>query len=319
MSKILAILKELGTALGVPTDKLNSLIEGKEEKDIEEGEVTKLYNDAVRSKLDTISRNAAFDKKKVQDEAYKAAERKIKETLEATIKERFDLSDSSADNLDALIDDAVGKIVKAPGKKAADLTDDDVKKHPVYVLLEKRLQKEVKEAKDAGETAVNALKEQYEGEKVFGEVSDSALAAFKALNPVLPDDPKKAEGRLGLVKKLLGEYKYQKVENEIIILDKDGNVLEDELKNKIKLDAHVKTLTDPYFDFKIAEERKAPNGGSGGNGGNQGGEGSTMKYTGALPKSKQEVVKMVNDEKIPLEHRLEISDWADKNAASLTD
>lgn len=315
MSKILAILLEHGKALNIPDEKLEKLktaIENKEDGDINESEIQSILGEGLRSKLDVVSRNAEVAKNKAKDDAYKAAERKVKGEIETLIKTTSGLSDLQSETLEDLVSEAFGKLTTSGGKgKGGDLTDQAVKTHPLYIQLEKAKQDELKRLKEEYDTKISEIQDGVEFEKTFSEVSVLALKHFDALNPVLSSDETKAKNQRKMVVDMLSsEYKFKKVDDTVIILDKDGNVVEDQYKNKMSLEALVKQKTEPFFDFKKAEERKSPNGGNAGGNGNQGAPG--LKYTGKLPTNKQELASMVLDEKIPIDQRIELRDWGAK-------
>lgn len=308
MSKFLSILNDLAKGLNV-SDKIKPLLEGKDEKDLDVEAIRKVIVEGQNEQLTILGRNHQVELNKKKDEAYKSAERKIKGDIQQQLKDKFSL-ESDSDQLDDLIDEVQTKLTKTAGK-GDKLTDDDVKKHPVYVNAEKQWQKQAKEAKDSGEKALNDFKAQVEGEKVFGDVSKEALSIFDKMNPVLSSDAGKAAKQREMVTRMLSDYKYERIDGVTVITDKNGNVVEDNLKNKVTLEAHVKSLVEPYFDFNVADPRKAPNGGNGGNGGSGGPGAGAMKYTGTLPKTKEEAAAMVVDGNISLEHRQEIQAYAD--------
>lgn len=318
MSKLLAILLELGTAMKVPKEKLTPLFEDKDgnaltEDSVDTKALEKLLKDAHREALSTVSQNMTFDKKKVQEEAYKSAERKLKSEIESVIKDKFDLDDTTAEKLEDLIDEAATKTTTS-GKKG-EISDSDVKTHAAYVQMEKQYKKQIAEQSKAHTEALTTLETTHKREKAFGTVSNKGLELFDSFKPVLSADAEKAKNQRAHVAKLLSEYEYDEVEGETIIM-KGGEVLLDEMKNKVTLEDHVKNLTSPIFDFQVSNPKGSPNGGQGGQNGSEGGQRGAMKYTGVLPKNMKEVVSMVNDEKIPLDNRVEIQAWADAQGES---
>ncbi len=304
---------ELGKAFNIPEDKLTALIsEDTKPEDLKSDELTKLFNDAYRDKMSSIMKTHELDKKKSKDEGFKAAERTVKTDVEKLIKEKLKLDEADAETLEDLLDTVATKFAERPSKKAAELTDDDVKKHPAFIQAEKGWKTQLKKAQDDGEKAVNDLKAGYAKEQAFGTVSKDALAFFDELKPILSQDPAKAARQRESILERLKGYDFEIVDG-VTVISKDGTVLEDDLKNKVSLKSLVKEVADPYFDFQVADSRQAPNGGAGGNnpgGGNGGNAG--LKYTGALPKTQQELLSISADDKIPLEQRQELMTWGEK-------
>lgn len=312
--KLLAILLELGKHLNIPQDKLDSLVKDKQESDIDADALKSLYNEGLRVKLDAVSRNVQFDEKKVKDEAYKAAERKIKNTTEQLIRDTFDISDE-AENIEALVQLASEKSTSKGAGKKGEITEADVETHPTYVKMVKDYKKQIDTLKESGTKALEDLKAEHEYSNTFNTVAKKGLEIFDNMKPVLSSDPDKAAKQKGLVTNLLSQSKYKIVEGEVLVLDEEGKPMVDDMKNTITLEKHVQSLAGGLFDFQVSKERSAPNGGDNGQGGN--GNGGQMKYQGKLPTTKQEYVSMLSDDKIPLEQRQEIQVWGDSNVANL--
>lgn len=322
MSKLLAILKELGEAMKIPKEKLDAVLNDDAGNPLTEDQVDtsalgKLLKEGHTEGLSTVSKNLTFDKKKTEEEAYKKAERKFKTDIENIIKDKFDLTDSPADKIEELIEEAAAKIAADPGTgKKGEITESEIKKHPAYVKLEQTYKKQIDELKQAHTEEVTKIQTTYKKEKAFETTSSKALQLFESMKPVLSPDAGKAAKQRELAIKLLAEYEYEEVEGQIII-SKDGEIVVDERHEKLSLEEHVKNVVSPYFDFQVADPKQAPNGANGGKqtGGGSGSQG--MKYTGPLPKNKQEVSTMVLDQNIPLENRMEIQKWADEQGDKL--
>ena len=98
------------------------------------------------------------------------------------------------------------------------------------------------------------------------------------------------------------DFKFDVQDERIVVMDKDGKVLEDGHGNSRSFEDIVKETASGLFEFK------ANNGGSGsGNGGQgQGGSGSSSSYAGNVPKTFEELEKVMSDTSISIEDRSNI-------------
>lgn len=141
-------------------------------------------------------------------------------------------------------------------------TKDDVKTHPEYIALEKKLHNDFipKQDYDVVKGEFDKFKSQVERDKVFGRVKSDAKAIFYGLNPKLPSDKGRALNQeRDFLAKLEGfGYQVQDDSNHVI-LDKEGKRLVNENMNPITFPELVKSLTLQYFDV----ETQPPAGNSG--------------------------------------------------------
>lgn len=313
MKKALAILLDLGKGLDIPKDKLDELqaLVDSDASDINEADIASVFKKGLVDKLSAISKNASFDKKKIQDEAYKSAERKIKSGVEETLKEKFNIEVEEGDTLETIVEKAAATTA---GNSSDTLTDDVVKKHKLFLQMENAHKKTIKEMEAAHKQAIQEVEVRYQTENVLNDVAKLGLTMFESMKPILSSDPEKAKSQRALVEKLIREGKYQKMDDgSYLPLDKDGNRLEDEYKNAISLEQHIKNLTGAIFDFKVAEDRDSPNSQQG-NGGNPPAPAAGFKsYTGKLPTNQKELNDIIFNKALPIEQRQEVQAWSEKN------
>lgn len=312
MKKLLAILLEHGKALDIPKETLNELkAELESSEDFDESKVSGIISKALVAKLNAVSTNASFDKKKLQEETYKAAERKLKGNLEELIKTTFGLEDVEYDGIEAYLEAAKAKVSSTSSSGA--LTEDDIKKHPVYLKLERENRKSIDNLKKEHETAIANIQQEFEKGKILDEVVAVGMKHFDSLKPILSSDPKKAANQRKLVEEIIRKNNYEKNTDGYLPLTADGKRIEDEFKNPVTFEKHIEALTGELFDFQVGEERKSPNEDLGGGGENNGGgTGSTLKkYRGALPKNQKELNQLLFDSKIEIEQRQELQAWSE--------
>ncbi len=128
------------------------------------------------------------------------------------------------------------------------------------------------------------------------------MAEFESLNPILPEDPKKAKALKDILINELKRNKYQKVEDSYIPLKDDGTPLQDNHANNVPFTDHVKGIAERYFDFKKAEERSSP--------GNKPVPGQGAKVR--VPKDKDDYVEMMRDNTLTSAERVAIMNEARK-------
>ena len=183
------------------------------------------------------------------NEGHAKAKREERSKYEDEIREAFGVQSKSM-GLDLIKD------VVATGNK------EDVKTHPDYIALEKKLREEYVPAEDftvvKGE--YDAYKARVERDKVFSRVKADGKAQFYSMNPVLSKDKKRALNQETEFLNKLEGYNYQLAEDgNHIVLDKEGKRMVNENLNPITFPDLVKNLTLSYFDVQEQE----PSGGTG--------------------------------------------------------
>lgn len=295
MSKFKAILTGLlGTAYQMSSEEIAELLD-KSDDQIDEKEVIKSLKEKDKDRVSNLKKGSF-------DDGYKKAEKKVKTEVEKTLKSKFEI-DSDKEGDDLLDEILESSKPKEDGKKPKDLTDDDVKKHPVFVQMETNFKKQLDETKNSYEEKLSQKEKEYRKKDVFQNVSQKALEIFEGLNPILSSDASKAANQKSDFVAKLNGYDFENVEGRIII-SKDGKVLEDEHGHKVDFEKFVKSTAEKYYDFKAAEDRSAA--GEKNKSANDG----KSSFSGQMPKTKEEYQRMISDTSIPLKDRLSIRDSA---------
>lgn len=228
-------------------------------------------------------------KKEVLEEQYSRGKKETMEAFEKEVKEKYSL-ESDKIGIE-LVEEAVSSQVKTKPK----LTDDDVKKHPVYLELEKN--SVTKEQYETLKGEFDGFKKNQEKSKKLLEVNEFVLRELELLKPVVSEN---AEVRINRQKDFLKKFEqwdYQLQDgSDPLILDADGNRIEDGHGNPVAWKDFVKKNASLYYDFKVQDGK-----GSSGSGGDEG-----EKFKGIkVPGSKEEYSQMIQDEQDP-EKRIEI-------------
>ena len=241
--------------------KLATKITGKTEQEIQE----KLFNgddlnedaaDVLLSELETKISKAKGDQTESFNKGYAKAEAKFKGEAERKFAESTGLDIEDGETIETLIE----KYKEANKPKKAAMPDDEVKKHPLYRALEK--ERVPKSEFDR----VNAEFEQYKAQsarrEVLGAVKPKVWSVVAGMNPILPKEQKVSETIKSAFLSNFDNYDYQ-VENDEILVVKDGKRIEDKLGNPLKFDDFVKSEATNYFEFMAQPARGGAGNGSG--------------------------------------------------------
>lgn len=199
--------------------------------------------------------NTAYADKEVElrRDHYSRGERETKEKAEKAVKDKYGLK--SDKKLLEMIDD----LVAAKSAKAAEIGEDDVKKHKSYLTLESEYTNFKTTAEQNLKTEVDRIKAEQEQERTMSHVLSRGKSLINAMKPILSADPDKAARQLQLAENDLKGYRYQAVEgndNEpFLILKADGSRLDDQHGHPMKFSAFVKGIGEKYYDFQVSDKR----------------------------------------------------------------
>jgi hypothetical protein len=304
----------LGTIFKMPETEIAELLKKPDGSDTIDED--KLLQTIIDKDKDRVAKLKADGPK--WDDAVKKATKEVWNKVEKSLKEGFEIdTDLQGDELVAHVVESA-KDAKAgkggSGKKVEDLTEDEIKKHPVFVKAEKNYQKALADKDAEKTTALQELQNSYTSKETFSKVREAALLQFKKVGEaILPEDAEKSAKMIQrLLVDELSQYDYQIGENgDYIISYKDGankgKRVEDGHGHAIGLVDLVTEISKSNFDFKVAQSRQAPaNGGGGGNRG-QGGEGN-KKYIGKAPANAAEYMGLLTSADLSTEEKLSVKE-----------
>ena len=238
----------------------------------------------------------SVDKKDAFQDGFKKAKSEVLTDFEKGLKEKFGV-ESDKTGLE-LVEELVSK--KSEGGQGGDLTEDAIKRSKVFQDMESNLKKQITTVKTEYETKINEIQDGYKAEQTFSNVSQKALQIFNGLNPILPQNKTVADNQVKFFVNTLKDFKFDVQDERIVVMDKDGKVLEDGHGNSRSFEDIVKETASGLFEFK------ANNGGSGSGNGGQGQGGSGSSYAGNVPKTFEELEKVMSDTSISIEDRSNI-------------
>jgi hypothetical protein len=257
-----------------------------------------LYNEAgdltdLKAVIDAdAERIAKFNKigKQQLDRGIKEGAEKI----ERAVKEKYEVeSDLIGAELVELI---VAKQVEATAKNTKDIT-----KHPEYIKLETSIEKKLKDRDKDWEKKLEDKEREFNRAKLFEKVRDKALVSLDGRKPILPNDVEKAQVWKETYLNELRQGNYQEGDaGEIIVLDKDGNVMKDKHGNPVTFAEFEKSISDKYFEYQKAEPRTSA-----------GNQTQQQQGQGGEPKTKADCITKLKDPKITPEDRKKYTDLMD--------
>lgn len=307
MSKYKAILRELlGTALNFSDGELSELFT-KADEDLTDEEVKALSDKAKTRYRDTVSginKTAQLE----ADKKFEAGQRAKAKEFEKALKEQFTIQ-TDKQGLELIEEIRETALKSTSTKTGKDLTDDDIKKHPAFIKAENEYKKQLDGLKKEKEDSLSQLQADYRKKEVLGEVSKDALQEFDTEGFVFSDDPQRAAAQKELLLEKLSTYEYEVVDGKKIPM-KEGKRLENEFGHALELKDLVKTIGSKYFDKKVAQDRKAPNGSDA-----AGAKDTTKQsttYTGKMPKSEAEWLQMQEDPRLSLKDKMAVNDFWNK-------
>lgn len=294
---IKTVLTVLGTLYKMTPEQVSEAFEiSAETPDTEEIDDEKVKNFLLDKQAKLI--------KERDDMGYKRAEKEVLKKFEKEVKTKYGVeSDLKGAEL-------ISHIVEEHSKGSGDgkkLTDEEIKKHPLYLKLETEKKTEIENLNKTWEGKVKEVEEGRNYEKLLEEVDSEALTIFKGMGEaILPEDKAIADKHIKrlLLDELKQGHKFQKTgDKDFLILDEDGNRMEDKAGNAKKLSDLVSEIAKGNFQFKKAKDREAP--GNGKDGKKPEGSGQ-KKYTGKAPQSKQEYMDLLLNDKLDTETRSDI-------------
>ena len=244
-------LEVLGKTLNMPTDKLSSLIFKTDADGTATDEIAETAQQAVTQALAAhiSSVKGSGDGKAAFDKGHAAGMKDALSKLEGEIKTEFGL-ESTEKGL-ALVKDAAAKAAKA------NLADDAVKLHPLYIAKEREAQTVAENLKAEHAKQVESIRGEYSKKERFTTAQEKILQIFEQLKPVLPANPVAAATMRREFAAKFSEYDFDIQSDGSIIVTKDGKRVENNLGHARTLDDLVKAEAEIRFDFQVQDAKGA--------------------------------------------------------------
>ena len=255
------------------------------ETELSEEQQTEILNkilEADTQRVESIKKN--IDTKPFFQDGYKKAKGEVLTEFEKEVKSKFGIeSDKTGQDL---VDFIVQEKTKKSGSGGT--SEDEIKRSKPYLDLESKWKADFEKLKTDAEAEKNEIINGYKSEKTFSDVSQKALSIFNGLNPILPATKEIADKQVNnFVNSLKGSFNFDIQGDRVVVLDKEGKVVQDAHGNSRSFEDIVKSEAGGLFEFK------ANNGGAGA--GNH-----------AIPKNFEELEKMMQDKSIKPEDKSNI-------------
>ena len=270
-------------AYGLNDEKILDLYEG-------EGEEQTFKAEALEQmqieKINRIKEESRVDRTAIYDEAYKKAKGETIGKLERDIKDTFNV-DSDKQGLDLIKDIIEGIKAKNTGKAKAEWTDDDIKKHDLYLKLERQVNELVpyKEKFDTTSNELEEFKKTVQRKEQMGVVRSRARRVLDSMRLDFSKDANRKANQINDLLDKLNKYDYQIDSNEQILMMENGKRMEDEFARHVEFNDFVKKLALEYYD-ELEQDPKGSSGNKKADDGNF-----------VVPNNLDDVKKMLSDPK----------------------
>lgn len=231
------------------------------------------------SEILALDANRVTKFKSAQTEAFDNGHKKGKgETLSVREKElrtKYEIDDETLTG-DSLIETIVSKKAGASGTGSkGKLTDDEIKAHPLYVALQEQAKKDVTAKEKEWQEKYDGYESKIQKEGRLSKAKAEAEKLLTTLNPVLPKNADVAANLKNLFASQLEGYDYD-FQDGVIVVTKDGKVVEDKHGKRVGFDEIVKDISSKFFEF--AESTPRENAGNENKQGNEGAPGTGKKF-----------------------------------------
>lgn len=230
-------------------DEIAQLLYEGEELKPDAGDLILTWNEEKIKKLKT-DRDENFNK------GFQKAEKEVKTKAEKTFRELTGFN-SDAEDFETLVKSYVEE--SASKTKTKTLTEDEVKKHPLFIQLEQS--RVPKEDYEKIMVEYNDFKNNVTRNQALGTIKSKAWDIVTSKNPILPAAPQIANTLREKFLEEFNQYEYED-QNGSFVVSKAGKRIEDQHGNLRAFDSLVTELAGNFFEFqKQGEKGNAGNGG----------------------------------------------------------
>lgn len=218
-----------------------------------EDDINSLISDETGVKTDAFENLLTLDTSKTKrlkgdgqlmfDKGYQKAEAEIKSKAEKSFKEKTGFTED-AENFEELLDKYIEQQAKNPKKSA--MTDDDVKKHPAYLALEK--ERVPKAEYDKVKMEFEDYKACVSRNEKMSAIKSKVLNKFNSFQIEQIENPTVKAKRTDLFLKEFDAFDYE-MDGDNVIIIKDGKRLEDDHGNLVQFDKFIENTAQEHFVF----------------------------------------------------------------------
>lgn len=222
--------------------------------------------------------------------------------IEKAIKEKYSI-ESDKTGIDLVDHVVVEKVSEA--KTSEEVSD----KHPYVMKARRDWEKEQKERDKEWQKKLDNMQVEFDRAKTFEFVKTKADGILTGLKPIFSSNPLIANNIKNLFFDELAKQNFKRQDEEVLIFDKEGNPMKDAHGYTKSFNDVVKEVADKYFEYQTSEGRS--NSGNQ-NAGGQGGQSGQAGQNGKMPRTEEERMTMLRDEKITRQQRKAITEYVIK-------
>ncbi|MCB0771718.1 MAG: hypothetical protein KDC00_15065 [Flavobacteriales bacterium] len=256
----------------------------------------------IETKLDKAKEEAATEARKEAegkgtfDDGFKKGEAKAYTKQEKALREKFGIEDKLSG------EDLLNEIAASKDKASKDITKDQVERLPWFQELMEQRDK-------AHKDELKKVKDEFDGHKAQVSKKERMDAMWKKALPVIEElnlnfspDPQRKAAQLERMRRDLEANDYDVQDDRILVL-KDGKVIKDKLDNTVPFADHVTSTVTSWLDPKESKDRS-----SAGAKNDDGKGGKSKGWTKEMPKNDEQYQAYLLDESIPIEERSALRD-----------
>ncbi len=248
---------------GISEDAAADLLFSKSE---DAGEPAALKDDALQILIDkdkarVVSIKKAVDTSEIFTEGYNKAKKDELAKAEKSLSKKYGIEEKGL-KLPALLDHIITANSKT-GKPTEEMTEDEIKKSPIYLALEKSKASELESLTNAHTQEIEKTRQGYAKAETWQNVKAEVLTIFDDLKPILPtkDGAKVAHARENFARNF-ESYDYEKQADGSYLILQDGKRVEDAHSNPQSLESLVSAAASRIYDF-AKQENKTSSGAGG--------------------------------------------------------
>lgn len=247
--------------------------------------------DLDKARVQAQTQKFDTERKEAYDKGFNKSKAEALANFEKDLRDKHKITEELKGT--ALVDAILAKQAKESG--TGEPTEDQVKRSKTYLDTIDQLKTEKLAVETEWKGKYEGREKEIQRESTFKTVADDALTLLDTLNPVLPGTPELDKEYKGIFLDRIKQFDYEIKDGKKIVLQKDaeGNLkaLLDEHAHPVAFESLVKQKAASLFKFKEGEPKK-------GTGNNNDDPGSGTKgYTGPVPKSESEYMKLMSETK----------------------
>jgi ribosomal protein S24E len=296
-------INALAKALNIEGEELTNLVK---EGDSYKSDAEAVLVDKIEAHIGGVKQTLKAQYDQSKENLQKKAIKETSERFEKALAERFGVQAQEG------VDIVEAAFNAADSWRSAEIDADKVRTHPEFIKMVADAEKERTEAlekagsewKEKYNTLTNSIQQQKIQSALFSQ-ADDFWNKREVVDTVSPEI--RANWLREFKKRVLTSANFQLLEDgRVIPVDEKGEVLKNNLEHPITIEELMTKSFEGYVPTKASKDRSS-SGGSGGSGGGSGGS-----YTGAMPKNREELNRILQDKNLSSQAKNEVIEYCEK-------